>query len=500
MNRTILYARVSSKEQESEGFSIPAQLKLLREYAKSKHFQIVQEFTDAETAKKAGRTGFSAMLQYLEENPEIKTVLVEKTDRLYRNFKDYVLLDDYELEVHLVKEGQVLSKDSKSHEKFIHGIKVLMAKNYIDNLSEEVKKGMQEKVEQGGYPRSAPLGYKNNKETHELEVDELGAKLIQFLFQQYVTGDHSLMTLRKKAQEQGFFQGFSSYKMAVSNIHKILQSPIYIGKIPYKGKIYQGNHPPLISQELFDKVQTVLANHSQKKGKVERKFAFMGLMVCGDCGCSITAEIKKGKYVYYHCTKGKGNCDNSKHFVREEKITHQFGEVLKDLQMDQERLEWVKEALRRSHQDEKIYHDQMVQSLETELKAVQERMNKAYEDKIDEKITLAFWEQKSTEWTTKQQEIIKGIELHKKAASGYLDSGIRLLEKASKAYELYLKQNALEQRKLLNFVLSNSVLSGENLAVTYKKPFSYVAEAVKTQNWLFDMLFIQPTTPINYIK
>src|SRR5439155_22967626 len=88
-------------------------------------------------------------------------VLVEKTDRLYRNLKDWVTLDDLDLEIHFVKENVILSRDSRSSEKFIHGIKVLMAKNYIDNLSEETKKGMLEKAEQGIYPTVAPLGYRN---------------------------------------------------------------------------------------------------------------------------------------------------------------------------------------------------------------------------------------------------------------------------------------------------------------------------------------------------
>lgn len=121
----------------------------MRDYAKKKGFEIVQEYSDAETAKKAGRTNYNAMLAFLKSNPDIKTVLVEKTDRLYRNFKDYVTLEDYDLEVHLVKEGSIISKNSKSHDKFIHGIKVLMAKNYIDNLSEEIAKGLHEGLEQG---------------------------------------------------------------------------------------------------------------------------------------------------------------------------------------------------------------------------------------------------------------------------------------------------------------------------------------------------------------
>ena len=160
MINAIIYARVSSKEQASEGFSIPAQIKLLNEYAIQHGLHVIQAFTDVETAKKSGRTSFTKMLTYLEENSDVRTVLVEKTDRLYRNFKDYVILEDYELNIHLVKEGQIISKDSRSHEKFIHGIKVLMAKNFIDNLSEEVKKGLKEKAAQGGYPGSAPFGYK----------------------------------------------------------------------------------------------------------------------------------------------------------------------------------------------------------------------------------------------------------------------------------------------------------------------------------------------------
>ena len=110
MNNAIIYARVSSKEQESEGFSIPAQIKLLNEYAIQHGLQVIQEFTDIETAKKSGRTSFTKMMTYLEENPDVRTVLVEKTDRLYRNFKNYVILEDYALNIHLVKEVQTTNK------------------------------------------------------------------------------------------------------------------------------------------------------------------------------------------------------------------------------------------------------------------------------------------------------------------------------------------------------------------------------------------------------
>jgi DNA invertase Pin-like site-specific DNA recombinase len=89
--------------------------------------------------------------------------------------------------VHFVKEGAVVSPASRSSDKFMHGIKVLMAKNYVDNLSEEVKKGMREKAEQGYWPSVAPVGYVNNLSSHRIEVDATRGPVISGLFDLYVS-------------------------------------------------------------------------------------------------------------------------------------------------------------------------------------------------------------------------------------------------------------------------------------------------------------------------
>src|SRR5512139_1199584 len=136
-NKTaVIYARVSSKEQEKEGFSIPAQLKLLTKYAGDQGLKVVQKYVDVETAKQTGRSGFAEMVDYFKKQHEPTAqkgprpvLLVEKTDRLYRNLKDWVILDELNLEIHFVKENFIFSPDSRRSEKFIHGIKVLMAKN-----------------------------------------------------------------------------------------------------------------------------------------------------------------------------------------------------------------------------------------------------------------------------------------------------------------------------------------------------------------------------------
>jgi site-specific DNA recombinase len=85
----VVYARVSSKEQEKEGFSIPAQLKLLRGYAAEHRLTVVEEFVDVETAKRSGRPSFTAMVEFFKKRGNAKgsehirrILLVEKTDRL----------------------------------------------------------------------------------------------------------------------------------------------------------------------------------------------------------------------------------------------------------------------------------------------------------------------------------------------------------------------------------------------------------------------------------
>ena len=226
---TVLYARVSSKEQEKDGFSIPAQLKLLNEYANARGFQVIREFVDVETAKAAGRTQFRDMVKFLETTAHVKTLLVEKTDRLYRNFRDYVTLEWLDLEIHLVKEGEVLSKDARSHVKFIHGIKVLMAKNYIDNLSEEVKKGHLEKARQGQYPAKAPLGYRNDTKTGLVEVDVDTAQFVVRMFELGRTGQYSFKTIRAIMMQQGLELYSPKVRLSKSHVERILKNPFIPG-------------------------------------------------------------------------------------------------------------------------------------------------------------------------------------------------------------------------------------------------------------------------------
>src|ERR1700730_1752534 len=221
--RVVLYARVSSKDQEKEGFSIPAQLRLLRDYAASKGFEIAEEFTDVETAKASGRTNFGQMLAYLKKHSGVcRTILVEKTDRLYRNIKDYATIDEFDVEVHLVKENEIISRSSRSNEQFVHGIKVLMARNYSQNLGEETVKGMTEKARAGIYPSYAPVGYRNVNGTDGKLVivpDPDTSSVVTELFERFAVGHHSVKALVKELNSEGVkLRGRRLYSSAVYQI------------------------------------------------------------------------------------------------------------------------------------------------------------------------------------------------------------------------------------------------------------------------------------------
>jgi len=163
---SVIFARVSTREQADEGYSLPAQEKLLREYAEKSGFRIKRKFSVPESARgKLERKVFNELLKYIYEHKEVQVVICEKVDRITRNFKDAVKLDDWlkeddERQIHFVKQNLVVHKNARSNEIFQWDIYLALARQYSNNLSEETKKGLYEKAEQGWYPGNKKRGYK----------------------------------------------------------------------------------------------------------------------------------------------------------------------------------------------------------------------------------------------------------------------------------------------------------------------------------------------------
>lgn len=478
-NQAVIYARVSSKEQEKEGFSIPAQLRLLHDYARQTGLQVVREFIDIETAKRTGRQNFDGMLTFFRRTRSCKVLLVEKTDRLYRNLKDWVSVDDLDLEIHFVKENVALSPGSRSTEKFMHGIKVLMAKNYIDNLSEETQKGMREKAEQGFYPSWGPIGYRNidgPNGKRVIEPDPRFAPLVVRLFETYATGRCSLKQLTRLARQWGLtFR--SGTPLTKSVIHKILRNPIYMGRFRWAGVEYQGIHQSLVSADLWNSVQQRLVGRcATGTHPVRHRFAFSGLIACGHCGCSLVGEIKKSRYIYYHCTGYKQKCPEP--YTREEVLAERFGRLLKGIELHPSEVAWIANELRSSDADRRRQQEDALGRLQEQYDRIQGRLDAMYLDKLDGRIDAAFFDRKASDWRRQQEGILRNMAIHQNDDQSHIEDAIRLLELAAEAYELFIQQDASERRRLLDFVVSSASWKDGELSTRLRQPFDLIQEGV----------------------
>ncbi len=431
--KAVIYARVSSKEQEAEGFSVDAQLRLLRAYALEQQVDVVREFTEAETAKQSGRRAFGEMLRFLEANPG-HVILVEKVDRLYRNFADYVKVDHLGVELHFVKDGMVIGEGSKSQDKFMHGIRVLMAKNYVDNLSEEIRKGLNEKAAQGIYPTHAPLGYLNAQEPGTkrkiIVPDPARAHLVRDLFQEYATGNHSIrsLTVLARARELTSKKGLPLPKSA---IEQILNHPAYCGLIRWRGIESVGIHEPLITKETWDHVQAIMRGRCTTSGFGSKNFTYQGMVICS-CGKLMTGELKKGKYIYYHCT-GEKRETCGRPYVSERVLDKAFEELLKTITVPHDILGWISEGLREADKDRHRRAGSRKHKIQSEVSTIKSRLERLYLDKLEGEITVEFYKETKSKWESRITELQLELAAIDRTEPVCIDSAMRVLELAATA-------------------------------------------------------------------
>ena len=413
------------------------------------------------------------MLAYLRKHRDCRVLLVEKTDRLYRNFRDMVTLDDSDLEIHFVKQNSILTKESRSSEKFMHGLSVLMAKNYIDNLSEEVKKGVRTEAAQGLWPSYAPIGYLNTVRPDGKRIvvpDPVLGPIVTQLFEWFAKEEFSLKALAKKAYEEGFRFRKSEGKVPVTTLHHILRKRIYMGDFDYGGRTYEGSHEPLVSREVWDRVQEILdGRHAKKHRKVTHDFVYSGMVCCGHCGCSMVGEVKKGRYVYYHCTGYRGKCPEP--YTREETLERQFAAILRGLVLPPAVLTWLQSELVESDQTERAARAQVTRRQEMELERLQARMDVLYEDRLDGRIDTATYDSKARAIRQQQEQFRQKI---RTAAAMMLPPAIEavdLIMLTSRAADLFAEQVGAEQRKLLRFVVKEASWKGGELRMSLREPF-----------------------------
>jgi site-specific DNA recombinase len=469
--KCVAYCRVSSERQLKEGFSIPAQQHLIQEYADKHDFTIAKEFCDDESAGTVGRSQFTAMLAYIEKHKDIHCILVEKTDRLYRNFKDYGLIDDLKIEVRLIKENEIIGPNASAHVKLVQAIKVAIAKNYIDNLSEEIRKGYDEKLRLGMYPNRPMFGYRSERTAGKSNIapHPNEGPVVRRMFELYATGQYSLLSMLDQLEKEGLLLTVRR-RLTKSTMHQIFTNPVYYGDFLWKGELYKGIHEPLVSLELWNKVAAVMASFNVApplKHKGVKEFFLKGLLACQVCGRKLTAEKKKGKYVYYRCTKLNRGCDQKS--MSETKITEQLDVLIKEITLPLEAKEYICEALRKTHELKKSTEDETLAQLKREETNLEQRLNTIYEDRLINLIDQEFYATKKAEFINKLNQVRASIQRMNNANTKYFEFGIQLIELLSRASSLYFSGEPEDKRNMWLLLTSNLYIKDQKVHPEYKK-------------------------------
>jgi site-specific DNA recombinase len=375
------------------------------------------------------------------------------------------------VEVHFVKENQIISRASRSNEQFVHGIKVLMARNYSQNLGEETVKGMTEKARAGIYPSYAPVGYKNIDGPNGKRVivpDPDTALVIAELFDRFATGRHSVKSLVKELKSEDV--NLRGCPLHSSVVHQILRKRLYTGDFDWDGTSYAGTHEPLVRRECWQRVQELLDERAKNKTrKVKHDFAYKELVHCGDCGCLLVGELKKRKYIYYHCTGNRGKCPEP--YTRQEILAREFANVLQDLVIPEPVLEWLSKSVLSSDRTEAAARAGMMKNLQARYNQIQARIETMYLDKLDERITQEFFDNHSATWRSEQDVLLRKIQDIQKATCAPIDQALDMLRLTSRASELFLGQTGAEQRRLLQLVFKNAAWRAGMLQSTLFEPF-----------------------------
>ena len=391
-------------------------------------------------------------------------------DRLYRNLKDYITLDELGLDIHMVKENEIFTKSSRSAQKFMHGIRVMMAKNYIDNLSEEVKKGLHTKANQHWWPSFAPPGYRNTMGEVGKRIivpDPVPGPMVTKLFEWFASGQYSLKSLAIKAYTEGFRFRNSRNKVPVTTLHKILRKRIYTGDFDYAGVTYQGSHMPLVTQEVWNRVQNILDGRHETKGcRGRRAFPYSGMVWCGHCGCSLVGEVKKARYVYYHCTGYRGKC--GEWYTREENLRQQFARGLGALIISPATKRWLTTELMGSVEADRRRRTAAERRDEAELERAQARLDMLYEDRLDGRVDAATYDRKAGEIRQEQIKIQHEIA---SAEANTLPPVQQAMLQTSQSAEEFPDALGAEQRRLLRLVLKEASWKGSELRMSLREPF-----------------------------
>ncbi len=479
----ILFCRVSSREQEETGYSLPAQESYLQSYANRNRLNVVKVFNISESASgRKARVEFNQMLSYVNKE-NINVIVCEKVDRLTRNQKDAVTVDEWVKEdsfheVHFVKNSFILNNESKASDKFVWNIHVSQAQFNIENLSEEVKKGQKEKISEGWYPSQAPVGYKSELDGKKkvIALDPETAPLVESVLNEYASGIHSVMSICRYAKKIGL-RNLKGNFIAKTSMHRLLQNPFYYGMFRWNGETYVGNHPPIIDKSTFDKIQKHLVRKTPiRYNKINA--LYRGILHCKECNRLITWESHKG-HLYGYCKGCRG-----KKGVKEPEVKKPLMRVWHGAKINKKP---VAEAVREGVIGYVMNSDGLVDrtnaQIEKDIEKYTSRLSQLIDDRADGLITPEMYSMKFTEYNDTLTNL--RIQLKENTQNGeFLDiEGFKGFLDGSQNLEYYYEHAVKEERrKLLKFAFENVAYANNSLDYKFTDAYTLLYKAVEVTN------------------
>ena len=476
----IAYVRKSTDEKDKQILSLDQQIAELKEYASKQNLEILDFVCEARTAKTIGRPLFAEMLKRIE-NGDAQGIVSWHPDRLARNSVDGGKI------IYSLDTGKLIDLkfpsfwfENSPQGKFVLNMAFGQSKYYVDNLSENVKRGMRHKVRLGIWPVEAPLGYLNDKNTKTIIVDPVRSKIVKKCFELFAEGKHSFSSISEFLYINGVVTRLGR-KINPSTIKRKLSNRFYLGILDYKGELHKGIHKPIISKTLFDAVQRQINRIEKPRYKLGKNFPFIGLARCGECGGAITCESHHRKYkngnsppfTYYRSTKKFGKC--SQKYITEFDLAKQLRKHVRSVIVPEGWKEKWLELLEKDKQIESVKAEENTALTETELQTTEIKLSKLLDTYLDGVVNEEDYKIKKNELFNTKLNLQEKIEKIKTNGNNWLEPLEHFIMSAFQAQKIAAEKN--EYQNLSDFVrsaCSNFFLTDQKLSMNYNLGYSTV--------------------------
>ena len=501
--KAVIFARVSTQEQEQDGHSIDAQIAKLRDYAARNSLEVIKEYEVVESSTRGERPEFYKMIAFVERQKGTIALVCDKVDRLQRGFTELPILDKLmkqdKLVVHFLDIGKIDSA-SNSQQISFYQLSVVMANAYTNAISDNVKRSIIYKLNNGECIQKAPIGYLNIRDKDgksDVLVDNSRALLIQKMFTMYATGTVSLGDLVNFSRENGLrnncARGDKSKTLAKNVIAEMLKNPFYYGEMYVKkhNKLYPHKYEKLITRALFEECQRVtkrrslVNNRQQALHNDKKEFIFKGLIKCAVTGRTVTSDRKEDKTnKNTYLITWSPDDQTKKIFVPESLILTEVAAVFKLLSIPNEILLEVTMRLQQSHEAEKEYHAQKIAQLKKDEETIKSKINRLLDMYLEKGVSEIVYADTNTRLEAQLVAVRVDIDAHEAADNNFKQTLVTAFKLANKASELFESSKINEKRELINFLFSNLRLRGRKLEYTLRKPFDMMVNLGRCSDWL----------------